>query len=99
MEQQPQCDGGPNIAGLGDATGNPPLVDDQALAFTMPRLSNLTGAYIWNHSQNNFVSRGVNELAIFVSADADPLNAVYTSAGVFNLLAASGNGSDLTSTS
>jgi hypothetical protein len=87
--------GGPNDAGLGGPTGNPPTVADQAVVFVLPGPTTLTKAYIWNLNQFFSVAeRGTKDFEISVSSGADPLTATYTSLGTFTLAAAGGTAAE-----
>ncbi|MDD5706227.1 MAG: hypothetical protein PHR35_09895 [Kiritimatiellae bacterium] len=64
--------------GLGGPTGNPPVVDSQAVAFDLGYPYSLTGAYVWNHSRNTLFSRGVNRFKLWVSSDTNMTTAAWT---------------------
>ena len=74
---------GTQVGGLGGVAGNPPVVNDQAIVFTMPGSVDLTGSYIWQMAQN--ATRGVKDFEILYTSDADPLTATYTSLGAYTL--------------
>ena len=91
--------GGPNDAGLGGPTGNPPTVADQAVVFDLGTPAELSAAYIWNFSQSGAgASRSTDELEISVSTDTDPLTASFASVGTFNLAPTAADGTDLAQT-
>jgi hypothetical protein len=81
---------GPQDAGLGGPTGDPPFVNTQAVVFDLGSAMDLSGVYIWNHNQVAIPSpvltdRGVDAFGILVSGDSDPLTASFGSIGSFNL--------------
>jgi CARDB len=60
---------GPDAGGIsGGATGNPPVVNGQAVEFDLGANYDLTAAHIWNMNQAGSVSRGVRHMQILVSS-------------------------------
>ncbi|MCI0492346.1 MAG: PEP-CTERM sorting domain-containing protein [Planctomycetes bacterium] len=88
--------GGPNSAGFTlpglAGPGNPPVVYGQAVAFDLGEVTDVTGAYIWNHNQNLNTKRGVNEFAFYATTDADPNTANWAIIGGVTNLAEAGGG-------